>query len=309
MGGAARFVHELRRYLREKESTGVRVVGEGHRVEPGWLARREVMAARGGRKVALNNVGFIGPGGERWTLLRNALHFLADSERHDLNGSLSRSVRAEAAIVRCAALRSDVLVVPSSAMAERVERVVPAVRDRLVVRHHPVSHDSIPVKLRDPAILCPVLFAPFKRMDGRLTSLADAIDAYGDPAVELRITAQYKDLPKSLAHHPRVVALGRLRHDELRLVWAHTQAIYFPTSLESFGYPLAEARVSGHPVIAHDTAQNRQIGGPALCGFSPGDDASLREAVARALSTRVRPDPAPFDPHDYFGWLLRGGGQ
>jgi hypothetical protein len=291
----------------ESQGADVRVVGEGHRVEPGWLVRRELMAVGGGRKVALNNVGFVGPGGERWTLLGNALYFLAESERDDLNGSLRRSVRAEAAVVRCAALRSDVLVVPCSAMADRVGHAVPAVRDRLVVRHHPVSRDSIPVQIRDPAILCPVLFAPYKRMDGRLTALADAIDAYGDPAVELWITAEYADLSRSLSHHPRVVALGRLRHDQLRLIWARAQAIYFPTSVESFGYPLAEARVSGHPVIGHETAQNREIAGPALCGFTLDDDDSLREAVARALNARVTPDPAPFDPQDYFSWLLQGG--
>ena len=35
--------------------------------------------------MALNNVGFLTPGGERWTLLRNALHFLSKVERNVLD--------------------------------------------------------------------------------------------------------------------------------------------------------------------------------------------------------------------------------
>ena len=78
--------------------------------------------------------------------------------------------------------------------------------------------------------------------------------------------------------------MGRIDQHDLRQVWARSRAIYFPTGLESFGYPLAEARVSGQPVIARDTAQNREIAGPALCGFTPGDPDSLRHAV------QARPD-------------------
>ena len=92
--------------------------------------------------------------------------------------------------------------------------------------------------------------------------------------------------------------MGRLPHSELRDLQARSRAIYFPTDLESFGYPLAEARVSGQPVIARDIAQNREIAGPALCGYTLGDLDSLRQAVeARADGGRharpraVRPRP------------------
>ncbi len=94
--------------------------------------------------------------------------------------------------------------------------------------------------------------------------------------------------------------MGQLDHRDLRQVWARSQAIYFPTGMESFGYPLAEARVSGQPVIARDTAQNREIAGPALCGFSPGDQPRCVSAIALALTTEVAPDPSPFDPDAYF---------
>ena len=73
-----------------------------------------------------------------------------------------------------------------------------------------------------------------------------------------------------MATHPSVDFLGRLNYQDLRDIWGCSSAIFFPTSVELFGYPLAEARVSGHPVIALDTAQNREIAGAALCGFTSG---------------------------------------
>ena len=111
-------------------------------------------------------------------------------------------------------------------------------------------------------------------------------------------------MPAVVACHPRIRLLGRLPHAQVRELQARSRAIYFPNDLESFGYPLAEARVSGQPVIACDSAQNREIASTALCGYVQGDPDSLRQAVARALTTHIAPDPAPFDPDRYFGWLL-----
>jgi glycosyltransferase involved in cell wall biosynthesis len=304
MGGAARFATELRRYLARTGRGDVRVIGATHHVDPAWLLRREVTRPGAVRRVALNNVSFVSPGGERWTLLRNALHFLTDSEMSQLDPSVRAASRREGAVVRMAARRSDVLVAPSTAMADRISRALPGIRDRIHVRAHPVSADAVPSLPREAAILCPVLFSPYKLMPDRLTELLAAIEDCGDPSVSLRVTAETAELPEALANNPKIELVGRLGHDELRRLWARSRAIYFPTGIESFGYPLAEARVCGRPVIARDTAQNREIGGRALCGFSAGDMASLRAAVSLALTTDVAPDPAPFDPDAYFSWLL-----
>jgi glycosyltransferase involved in cell wall biosynthesis len=303
MGGAARYAAELRAYLVRTGRADVRVIGEAQRVAPLWLVRRE-MTGPAVRRVAVNNVSFVTPGGSRWVVLRNALHFLTTAEAGTLDPALRSSVRREAAVVRLAARRADVLVVPCAAMAERVSRALPAARDRIVVRAHPVSANSVPAMPRDPAILCPVLFAPYKRMDERLGELLAAVEESADPSVRVRVTASPEELPADLAFNPRIEFLSRVGSPELRYAWARSRAIYFPTSLESFGYPLAEARVSGYPVIAQDTPQNREIAGSALCGFQPGDPDSLGHALKLALTADVRPDPAPFDPDAYFGWLL-----
>lgn len=304
MGGAARYAAELRGYLARTGRKDVRLIGASRRVNPAWLVRREVARPGARRRIALNNVSFVAPGGERWALLRNALHFLTDTEASHLDPSLLASIRREAAVVRLSARRADALVVPCTAMAERVIRILPGVRNRVTVRPHPVSAESVPRGPRAQAILCPVLFASYKRMDERLAELLSAVQEHGDTSVRVWVTADPADLPPSVAADPRIELVGRSDPREVRDLWARSRAIYYPTGLESFGYPLAEARVSGHPVIACDTAQNREIAGPALCGFAPGDRESLRAAVTLALTSNVAPDPAPFDPDAYFNWIL-----
>jgi len=304
LGGAARFGAELHSYLARTGRKDVTVIGINRRVDPGWLVRRELAAPGRGRRVALNNVGFVAPGAERWTLLRNALHFLTADEESRLDPSLRATAGREAALVRLTARRADVLVVPCTAMADRVAWILPSVSARIVVRPHPVSADSVPCLPRDTAILCPVLFAPYKQMTQRLAELLAAMQDYPDRSVRLRVTADRRDVAPSIAGNPRIDFVGQLDQDDLRQLWARSRAIYFPTGLESFGYPLAAARASGQPVIARDTAQNREIAGQALCGFRHGDQASLRDAIERALTTRVAPDPETFDPDLYFSWML-----
>lgn len=304
VGGAARFRLELRRYLAQSGRKDVQVIGAQRRVNPAWLLRREVAMPTRGRRVALNNVSFVTPGSERWTLLRNPLDFLTEDEEAKLDPGLRAAARRRVPVVHLAARRAHVLVVPSTSMATRVTRVLPSLSRRVVVRPHPVSADSIPSLPRDPVILCPVLFSPYKGMTERLAELLAAMDDVIDPSVRLCVTADREAVPAALAHHPRTDLVGQLDHDALRQLWARSRAIYFPPGIESFGYPLAEARVSGRPVIARDTTQNREIAGPALCGFTPDDTHSLRQATMLALTTEVSPDPAPFDPHAYFSWLL-----
>jgi hypothetical protein len=168
MGGAARYAEELRSYLERSARPDVQVLGGGRTVGPGWLLQRESPSYRAARRVAANNVSFVRPGGERWVLLRNALHFVTPGEAERLEPALRASVEREAAVVRLAARRADVLVVPSIAMAERVIRALPWAAARVTVRPHPVSatpglpppEAAVTAALGGPAIFCPVLFAP-----------------------------------------------------------------------------------------------------------------------------------------------------
>jgi len=304
MGGAARYLDELYRYLSRTGREDVQVIGAKRFVRAKWLVQRELVRPARDRRVALNNVSFVGPGSERWTLLGNALHFLTESEDSRLDPSIASINRRKAAVVRMAARRSDVLVVPCSAMAERVIWILPCVRNRLVVRMHPTSASTVPSLPGDNSILCPVIFRPYRQMVERLTELVAAIEGHIDSSIRVRVTADATELPASLAANPRIELVGQLDLPDLQPLWARSRAIYFPPGLESFGYPLAEARVIGRPIIARDTTQSREIAGPALCGFTLGEADSLRHATELALAADVTPDPQPFDPDSYFNWIL-----
>jgi len=305
LGGAARFRAELLGYLARRPRKDIKVIGAERELTAAWLAAREVSAMPHGRRIALNNVGFIAPGGERWTLLRNALHFLSGPELAALPPALRVAVSRQAGIVHRAARRSDVLIAPCTAMAERISAALPCVADRVVVRMHPVTVTPAAAPPGGSLILCPVLFAPYKEMADRVSAWLDAVDRV-DESVRLLVTASTAEVPASLAANPRLHLVGRLGVEQTRALWTRCRAVYFPTELESFGYPLAEARATGRPVIAMATAQNREIAGTALCGYDMGDRDSLRSATETALRLRVAPDPEPFDPDAYFGWMLGG---
>ena len=198
-------------------------------------------------------------------------------------------------MVRLTARRADVLVVPSTAMAERVCHALPAARNRLVVRAHPVSANSIPVR---PRAIQPSCARSCSRPTSGWTSGFRNSSPRSTTAENRWSGSGLQQAPvifqTGSQSEPRIEFLGRIDQHALREAWARSQAIYFPTGLESFGYPLAEARVSGHPVIARDTAQNQEIAGSALCGFSPGDPDSLRHALKLALTSDVSPDPGTF---------------
>ena len=303
MGGAARFRTELLSYLERTGRTDVRVIGASRRLGPGWLAGREVAATGAARRVALNNVGFFAPGGPRWTLLANALHFLSDTEIGNLHPSLLPVARRQAPVVRLAAARSDVLIAPCTAMADRIAASMPSVQDRLIVRMHPISAQPLLPPAEGTLILCPIIFEEYKHMPAWLLEWLAAVDAHLCDA-RMIVTANRAEVPADLSDHPRIKLIGRQTCDDLLRLWGRSRAVFFPTGLESFGFPLAEARAYGRPVIARDTPQNKEIAGPALCGFSPDDRPSLLRATRDALTIDIKSDPAPFEPHSYFDWML-----
>ena len=219
MGGAARYAAELEGYLARTGRQDVRVIGKAQRVAPAWLVRREISRSRprpAGWPSTTSASSF--PGGRGGRYCGTPCTSSTDAEAERLDPALRASVQREAAVVRLAARRADVLVVPCTAMAERVSRALPGgpepdrgarrTRSRLSSRSRPAT--------REAAILCPVLFAPYKRMDERIAELLAAVDDGGDNTIRVRVTASPQELPAHLASHPRIEFLGRVGCAELR---------------------------------------------------------------------------------------------
>ncbi|MDQ7908209.1 glycosyltransferase [Phytohabitans sp. ZYX-F-186] len=301
IGGAARWRAELDAYL-ARHPAPPRVLGRGRQVTPRWLVEREWQVGAADLAVASNNVSFGVAGRHRVVLLRNALHFLHPGEAH-LARVMPRAFRAQIPVVRRLAGRADELVVPSTAMADRVRRCLPRVAGRVVVHAHPVTPVGPRLPAEVPFLLVPVVPGPYKNLFPRLRELLLVLDAMGRPD-RIWVTARPEQLPPDLLAQPRIRPLGSLPHIALATLWRTATAAFYPSALESFGYPLAEARVYGVPVIAADTAQNREIAGAALRGYRLGVDGDLREAVLRCAEPAAA-EPAAFDPDAYFDRLLR----
>src|ERR1035438_9110538 len=126
MGGAARYTAELYGYLARTGRDDVQVIGATRRVDPAWLLRREMSKPGGARRVALNNVSFVGPGAERWTLLGNALHFLTESETSRLDPSRRAPGRPAIGRARHTLLGHGRARHPDPAWRERARRRAPA---------------------------------------------------------------------------------------------------------------------------------------------------------------------------------------
>ena len=98
MGGAARFLVELRGYLGR---TGADDVESSARIggsdRAGWYAGTG--AGPRDRRVALDNVGFVAPGGQRWTLLAMPCTS-SPRPRKPPDPAVPVSVRRDAVVVR-----------------------------------------------------------------------------------------------------------------------------------------------------------------------------------------------------------------
>ena len=303
-GGAGRLRHELLLYLTKSGRSDVEVIGLHTRLTPQWLAKRELEARGARRKIALNNASFMVPGGHKTVLLQNVIHFSTEAERRSIGYHASRRIKAQIPIIQAGAKVADRIIVPTDAMGERVVAVNPSLAPKIEVRMLPLSAPSWSGSQPqdDPIILLPQVPQPYKPLDWHVAHLAEALER-GRLQARIVCTCDPAELPRSNAH-PMVECIGTLAHGELESWYQRAQAIYFPTTFESFGYPIAQARAGGRWGIAQDTKQNQQIAAQSLAGYDATDLDSLIAAANQALQGTPAPQPEPFSPAEFFSGII-----
>ncbi len=108
----------------------------------------------------------------------------------------------------------------------------------------------------------------------------------------------------------RIQNIGVLPHDRLLAMYRASGALIYPSSFESFGLPLLEARQAGLPVLAPELDYVRDLTDPDET-FDPRSPISIARAVRRHLEVRPHFEgcahaPEPRGAEALLGHVLAG---
>lgn len=118
------------------------------------------------------------------------------------------------------------------------------------------------------------------------------------PSLALTLAAEAEShllpciMAESAKRELRIHNLGSLPYDQLIAVYQQSDALIYPSSFESFGLPLVEARLAGISVLAPELDYVRDITDPEET-FDPCSPVSIARAVKRYLQGRQQTVEAP----------------
>lgn len=203
---------------------------------------------------------------------------------------------------------------PSETLRDWVVSFCPELAERGVVNSFGIDLGRLePVRATPPARNGPIrllyvsVYYPHKDPQTLFDAIkllrARGVEAYGqitmsEPEFALWPAgkAVYRDLKRG--EREGLLALGHVRHQDLRAAYQAHDIFVFPSVSETFGFPPVEAMAYGLPVIASDTLINREICGPAALYYPPFDAEIL---AARVQELRARPD--------LYRWLSEKGAE
>lgn len=95
---------------------------------------------------------------------------------------------------------------------------------------------------------------------------------------------------KNMQYQLNVENMGTLPHDQVERLYGRSAALIYPSTFESFGLPLIEARQAGLPVLAPEMDYVRDVLDPEQT-FDPESPVSIARAVKRFLKIEEQPLP------------------
>jgi len=95
---------------------------------------------------------------------------------------------------------------------------------------------------------------------------------------------EVKKAATALPWHDRIHFLGTVDDDARAALYAHCEALLFPSTAEGFGMPVVEALAMGKPVIASRSTSVPEVGGEHAEYFDDLDTASIARAIDRGLA-------------------------
>ncbi len=203
--------------------------------------------------------------------------------------------------------RADLIVTPSDAMTEMIRETCPEVRNRkfrtlyhgfekkslsepldnkykamlktdgykFLYPTHPQKHKGFEVLFNMLAVL---------KFEGMKFTLFAPVSQEDWPVKKY----QYKQKIDKLSLSNHIVFMGHIPQEQMGMLYRQSDLMIYPSLCESFGFSMIEAMGHDLPIVAADTAVNREICGEGAIYYSPLDHQAGAEAVKTALGADSR---------------------
>jgi glycosyltransferase involved in cell wall biosynthesis len=200
-------------------------------------------------------------------------------------------------LIVMSARRADRVMTPSLAMRDALLLWAPELASRCTVnpygtlpafyrpgsRARPWREDGVLRLLyvsvyyphKNPAVIC----AALDRLQG------EGLASHATITMDVEETAvpggSHDRIVLAEAAHTGSATLGHRDYRSLPALYGAHDVFVFPSVSETFGHPMAEALAAGLPIVAADTAINREICGAAALYFHPFSPTDLVAALRR----------------------------
>lgn len=202
--------------------------------------------------------------------------------------------------------RADLIVTPSHAMSEMIREACPQTRNRRFhTLYHGFAKDTLAESLDEKfaqalasgkgvKLLFPTHAAVHKGFDV-LFKILGRLKADGIKFSLFTIIARddwsegietFYRIIRELELIDHVVFMGRVPQHQMGELYAQCDLMVYPSLCESFGFSMIEAMGYGLPIVAADTAINREMCDEAALYYPPLDP----EAGALAIKEALLPD-------------------
>lgn len=200
-------------------------------------------------------------------------------------------------LILASARRAQHVITPTAATRDLLLAWAPDLEKRVTVNSYgTMSEAFVPASTRTwrgdgvLRLLYVSVYYPHKQ-PGLVCSTVRAANQAGLAAhatitMDIRETGDFRGgshdgLVMEQAYADGLVTLGRHPYEALPQLYCSHDVFVFPSLSETFGHPMVEALSSGLPVVAADTAVNREVCGDAALYFDPLSSVSLLEALHR----------------------------
>jgi glycosyltransferase involved in cell wall biosynthesis len=255
--------------------------------------------------ISVNALGFgpLFPGIPQCTFLQDSTYFCA-MRRYQRSTVDRARTQLQRWLLTAVMKNSARIVVPSDALADSVSKAAGRLAPKIVVLRDPFEAEYIDPRSRTetldppsgniPATILYLSHLEPHKAHSFLPDVASELRRLTSTPIRFIVAIDRRDSPRLYDEFLRKVELtgtadvfeirSRMPYDEVPLVFQRSHVFFFPSLCESFGYPMAEAGAAGLPVVAADTAVNREMLGEDALYFEPGRADKAAEALSRLIT-------------------------